>query len=450
MDIEKARKQLVSKRNDMIQRSRFSLTSIENKAVLYILSKVTPNDKPGKLYDFDCNEFYRLIKWSTDSYTDLKAMLTKISNRSWWIDLDEENEALVRWFNIVHMNKGTGSIKLSFHEDMFPFILDLQKQKELNGVFYTTYQLQNIALMKHQYSPRLYEILKSYQFNNQKWIFEIGTGSIYDLQLRLANSEIGTGKPILPANWSFYATFNRDVLKPAQMEINKYTDIKIEYEASKIDLKGVKHRKYCVVKFYMVGKTKMEKDTTEKMIDEEYRQIEESDIYHQFSIEEMFFKNHTEVLQKENEIEEISAIEKEELKLEERIEKSNYKVLTSMLNEFTDKQIESLYTAATKQIEPGKIKFEMRELWIVDYITHYYDLVKATKDEIKTTAYKRLLDLVRKDYEKFADQITEYDKVDEVELENKSDPDELTFEEASRQLLKLQEYFDKLKKKDGE
>jgi len=293
-------------------------------------------------------------------------------------------------------------------------------------------------LMKHQYSPRLYEILKSYQYNNRKWIFEIGTGSINDLQLRLANSDMKTGAPIIPNNWAFYATFNRDVLKPAKEEINKYTDIKIEYEALKVDLHGTKHRKYCVVKFFMVGKTKGEKDDTEKIIDEEYKQIEEDNIYHQISLEEMFFSGHenkqTEEKQEENEI---------------RIEKSKYKILTSMLIEFTDHQIEAFYNEAIKHMEAGKVKFDMREMWVVDYVTHYYDLVKATPEETKTTTYKRLLNLIRKDYEQKAIKINEYDKLQYEDPVEEAGEFNMTYSEAEEQLKKLQEYVKKIKK-EGE
>lgn len=37
--LKSVRKQTVAKRTDFIQKSRYSLTNVENKAVLYILSK---------------------------------------------------------------------------------------------------------------------------------------------------------------------------------------------------------------------------------------------------------------------------------------------------------------------------------------------------------------------------------------------------------------------------
>lgn len=446
-NFDKARKQLVAKRNDMIQKSRFSLSLVENKAILYILSKVQPTDQPGKLYDFNCDEFFHLIKWSKDTYTDVKAMLTKISEARWWIDTDGENEALVTWFHIVHMNKGTGNVKISFHDDMVPFILDLQRQRELNGVYYTTYQLQSVALMKHQYSERIYEILKSYQYNNMDWTFELGTGTKRDLQVLISSAD-KNGLPIIPAFWSNYAVFNRDVLRPAKEEINKYTDIKIEYEGLKVDLSGTKHRRYCAVKFYMLEKTRTEKEIVEKIIDAEYTEIEDEKNYQQLSIEELFMSQHEEALQ----IERLREEDELEQQKEERLNSSRYPALTSCLLEYSDEEIENLYIEALKHLEPGKINFTDRELWVTDYITHYNDLVRATAGDTRTTPYKRLFDMVRKDYDDFAIQITQYDKrVEIIDDENYATPspvENMSYEDAEKQLKMLQEYMATLAKKE--
>jgi plasmid replication initiation protein len=293
-DLRKTRNNLVAKDNRLIQNSRFSLTPTENKAVLYLISKIQPEDTPGKRYLFNCKEFQALIKWSDDaSYTKIKDMLTRLASAQWWMDIDDDgNEALVRWFNIIHMNRGTGDIEISFHDDMFPMLLDLQKHLEEDGHFYTTYKLQCVSLMKHRYSARIYELLKSYQFNNRKWIFENGTGSVYDLQRRIADTSLDGKAPEPPKNWSNWAIFKRDVLDPAVMEINKYTDIKVAYEGKKFDIHKKKTHGYRTIEFYMVGKTSIEQRETDDIIDAEYQEIEEDERFHQFTIEELFFKEH--------------------------------------------------------------------------------------------------------------------------------------------------------------
>ena len=103
-ELERARKQNVAKRNDMIQKSKKSLSIVENKAVSYIFSKVKPDDDPDTIYTFDCQEFYRLLRWKKESYTDLRAMLYSIASQTFGI-VDEETgtEKIVHWFNTIHL-----------------------------------------------------------------------------------------------------------------------------------------------------------------------------------------------------------------------------------------------------------------------------------------------------------------------------------------------------------
>ncbi len=408
-NLRETRNNLVAKDNRLIQNSRFALGNIENKAVLYLISKIQPNDEPGKRYLFNCKEFQSLIKWNGEaSYKNIKAMLTKLSDMRWWIDLDEDNEALVRWFNIVHMNKGTGDIEISFHEDMFPFLLDLQKHLEEDGHYYTTYKLQNVTLMKHRYSPRIYELLKSYQYNNIKWTFENGTGSQYDLQRRIADTvlEKGTeeGKPLIPESWKNWAIFKRDVLDPAVKEINKYTDIKVAYVGKKEDIHKRKTRAIRTIEFYLAGKTDPEQRETDNVIDAEYTQIEDEENYHQVSIEELFFQEH------EKKLEEARAEKEafEAMKKEEAISGSKYPVLMDCLEgAFSEEEIQALFDTAIKGRVSGYVEFKQWELFATDLVTHYYSHIKATASDTRTTPYKRLLDMVKKDYDNQAYELQE-------------------------------------------
>ncbi len=408
-DLRASRNNLVAKDNRLIQNSRFSLGNIENKAVLYLISKIQPEDDPGKHYFFNCKEFQALIKWNGESsYKNIKAMLTNLSDMRWWIDLDEDNEALVRWFNIVHMNKGTGEVEISFHEDMFPFLLDLQKHLEEDGHYYTTYKLQNITLMKHRYSPRIYEILKSYQFNNKKWTFENGTGSKYDLQRRIADTVLDkngeNGDPIIPDGWSNWAIFRRDVLDPAVKEINKYTDIKVAYEGKKEDLYHRKTRAIRSIEFYMVGKTAPEQRQTDDVIDAEYTVIEDEQKYHQMSMEEVFFANHEKKLEEERE--EKALMEEEERN--RRIDQSKHPLLASFLvDDFSEEQIDAIYAAAIKDRTAGAIRYSEWELFASDMVDYYLAKIKTTPDETKTTVFQRLMDMLRKDYDNIARNLGE-------------------------------------------
>lgn len=423
LNLELARKQNIAKRNDMIQNSMYSLAQVENKAIHYILSKVKPEDPPGKIYEFDCEEFKYMIGWTNkQSYKEIKDILTRISQYCWWLEsnCDEIDDSLIRWFHIVRMNKKSGKIKISLHDDMHPFVLGLnQQQKE--GQYFTTYMFQNIGLMKNRYSQRIYELLKSYQYNNKKWVFEIGTGSQNDLFRKIAIIEPEDNFSLkIPKSWSNYAIFNRDVLKKAKEEINKYTDIKIDYVARKEDLQGNKTRKYTSVEFYMAEKTDLEKEAVEKIIDAEYK-IEDvpAGTYRQLTIEEVFFKEHDERVKIDQEHKRLAKEEKKEKqnkkkkqvkKESDELEERKYPIISDLLYEYKSWQIERIAVEAQKHIVPGKINMEYRELWIADYVTYYNDKIRDTPDDTKTTPYKRLMNLLRNDYDCVAAKINEYDK----------------------------------------
>ena len=416
-NLQETRNNLVAKDNRIIQKSRFSLSILENKAVLYLISKIKPDDKPNQIYVFNCKEFQALLNWNKDaSYQNIKIMLQNLGDMSLWIREEingREKDILVRWFNIVHLDPGNGNIDISFHEDMFPYLLDLQRHMEESGYYYTTYKLQNVALMKHRYSIKIYELLKSYQYNNQKWTFENGTGSEYDLQIKIADTKMDrkTRQAIsqIPDGWSNWAIFRRNVLEPAITEINKYTDIKVAYQGKKIDIHHRKTRAIRTIEFYMLGKTGPEQRDTDQIIDAEYTMMENI----QPSVEARFFSEHEKSLARER-------AEKayfDELREERLINKAKHPVLYESLvkerkAEIDEKKVNQLYNIAIKGRVTGNVSIKQWELFATDLIIYYYDAIEATPENTKTTMYKRLLDCIKNDYDGIVSELLEQYKKD--------------------------------------
>ena len=403
-DSKQVRNQLVAKRNDSIQRSRFALTLNQNKAVSYILSKVKKDDTPDTLYEFDCLEFIGVMRLKKNSYNEIRKMLQDIADKSMYIRDENGRDILVRWLNVVHMEPGSGRIMLKIHEDMAPYVFNLLEQKEKGGEFFTSYKISDIALMKHKYSPRIYELLKSYASNKQRWKFEFGTGSEWDLLPKIAQPHPQTGEPIIPKNWNSWAAFERDVLRPAKEEINLFCPIKIDYKGSKIDFKGVKQRRTCVIEFIMLNKTNGEQQDTENVINKEYEDIDSDKQFQQISFEE-FLKADEEARQRE-------ALIAENEELERRQEKSICPLFLSEFQSFSDKQVETLYSACLEHIEFGLFSFKKRnlndrELWAMDYARPYYEKITATPEDTKTDFFRRFLDCLKKDYDNIAPKINE-------------------------------------------
>lgn len=230
----------VYKRDDLIQKARFTLSVQEQKCILYAISKIKPNDTYLTEYIFDIKDFYTLCGIDKDSYTTLKKQLMNLKSKVWWLKLPDESESAVSWLDVVRVNKKSGKVTIAFHRDMMPFLLELARQAEENGAFYTGYTLQYVLPMSSQYSPRLYEILKSYQKNNKRWFFEIDELKyLLDCQ-----------------NYDRWPDLRRFVIEPAVKEINKYTDLNIEYTTEK------EGRKIVRIEFLMESKKKRELHAT--------------------------------------------------------------------------------------------------------------------------------------------------------------------------------------------
>lgn len=423
-----SRRQLVAKRNDLVQNARLPLTKIQNEVIQYMVSKVKPTDKPGTEYTFKCSEFYALMGYTSTSYTDIKAMLQSIQKISWWVDgQNGEDDKLLQWFNIAHVNRSKETVTVTFHTDIEPYIFQLVEQKAL----FSSYPFQYISMMKSFYSQKLYELLNTHKHDKPKpgkkypeWTYEIGTGSKNDLFIRIAQAAPGLdqrfrmgrknkailiskydgyapGEPIIPKSWKNFAVFKRDVLEPAINEINRYTDMIVRYEPLKTDLAGNKYRRYTSIRFSWILKSEGQIEETEKKIDDEYSRIEDEskkshlqDTMNHLQEEQDQFEKARE---KKKEIKKANDLEEE---LCRRAENSNYQAATSTFGQdFTDDQLKFLFSASLRHLPPGTIDVRNRDLWLTDYIAHYKDIVDATPEDTKTTPYKRLLNMLKNDYE---------------------------------------------------
>ena len=74
-DVRKAGKQLVAKRNDFIQASRFNLSLLQNKIFLYMISKIRPGDTQDKVYEYRYSELFAVLRYKTDSYQRIRKII---------------------------------------------------------------------------------------------------------------------------------------------------------------------------------------------------------------------------------------------------------------------------------------------------------------------------------------------------------------------------------------
>ena len=233
--LSETRGHLVVKRNDLIQKSRHQLDLQEQKIILYMISKIKPNDKDFTEQVFSVAEFCRVCGLDDDNggnYAYIKKTLKSLRDRSIWVELEDGIETTLAWINTVQIEKRSGLVKLELDKNMQPFLLELKEN-------FTQYELIYTLAMRSQYSVRLYELLKSYQYKKQA-VFDM------DELKRLLFAE----------NYKLGKDFRKRVLEVATREINKLTDILVTYELIKVG------RKFAEVEFCITQKNTGERLNT--------------------------------------------------------------------------------------------------------------------------------------------------------------------------------------------
>lgn len=212
-DTHEQRIQTVVKANDLINKSRFSLTTQQQKIVLYLISQISRNDNDFKTYEFSIAEFTKVcgLTDSGRNYELLKEQIKRIADKSIWINIDGKTETLLRWIEKPYINEKQGTIQIKLDNDMKPYLLRLTEN-------FTEYELIYTLQFKSKYSIRLYEYIKSIHYREiqEDYITEI---SIEDLQNRLDCFKYTNFKDI-----------HTRVLKPAVNEINEHSDKILNYE----------------------------------------------------------------------------------------------------------------------------------------------------------------------------------------------------------------------------
>lgn len=210
--IRKERNYYVVKANQLITKSRYSLSAQQQKILLYLISHIKPDDEIGTIYDFSIKDFAKVCGYDISSgyyYPLIKDDIKKLRDASSWIEIDKDKEVLFSWLNTVELNKNSGEIKVSFHSTVAPYLFQLRER-------YTQYNLYQVLCLSHKYSIRLFEFLLSMKY---KEVFEI---------------DIETLKKHIDAEkYDKISHFKDRILIPAINEINDYTELNIEYAFKK-------------------------------------------------------------------------------------------------------------------------------------------------------------------------------------------------------------------------
>ena len=136
-------------------------------------------------------------------HSAVKQSVKTLADKSFWIKQDDGSELLLRW--LQHAKIESGRIHSQSDQNMKPYLLQLKER-------FTRYELIYTLAFKSQFSIRLYEILKSYQ-----WRHEV-TLVLDELKVSM-----------FAENYKNFKDFRNRVLDVAVREINQYSDITVNY-----------------------------------------------------------------------------------------------------------------------------------------------------------------------------------------------------------------------------
>jgi plasmid replication initiation protein len=202
----------VVKANELITKSRFSLSTQQQKIVLYLISQIKPYDEDFILYSFSIREFCAICGININSgtnYRELKEQIKAIADKSLWVKLENGKETLLRWIEKPYIDEMNGTIEIKLDRDMKPYLLELQSN-------FTRYELIYTLRFKSKYSIRLYEYLKCRHYHE-----------LEELTIEISLDELK--ERISAEKYTVFGDFHRRVLKPAIAEINKHSDKIVEY-----------------------------------------------------------------------------------------------------------------------------------------------------------------------------------------------------------------------------
>lgn len=209
-----------SRQSHLIVNAKYGLTANEINLLLTLLTAINKEDKDFRDYEFTLAEFNKKTSKSITS-TDLRAIIKGLMTKPIEIMESSEHWKVFHWFSYFEYKNGL--ITCRFDKALKPYLLEIKNR-------FVVSDLRMILPMRSSYSKRMYLLLKEYSKIGKR------TFDVKELQEILHVPKSKKEK---------YSKFKSDVLKRAEADINKFTDLEIKLN----DKDGKRGRKVVKVTF---------------------------------------------------------------------------------------------------------------------------------------------------------------------------------------------------------
>ncbi len=207
---------VVSKSNQLVE-ARYKLSLREQRFILIMASMIEPKDKELQFYRVPSGDLIRALGWEKehDAYKRLRNLIRGLQKRLLQIKRPNGKVLETQWVGSAEYEPGF--VEFEFSAKLKPYLLQLREQ-------FTRYKLKNIIQLQSIYSIRLYELLKQYE--------TIGIR-------RITLEELREYLELKSKAYASYGNIKNRVLRPAQSEIEKNTDILFTFDEIKHSRKVV-------------------------------------------------------------------------------------------------------------------------------------------------------------------------------------------------------------------
>ena len=197
-----------ARQSHLIINAKYGLSVREINMILTLLTAIDKDDKDFKDYIFTLSDF----KDKTDitmTTNNLNQVIKGLMSKPLEIKVSNTNWKMFNWFSYFEFNNGV--ITCRFDKALKPYLLDLKKR-------FVTNDLKMLLRMRSSYSKRMYLLLKEYSKIGSR------TFNVEELQEILK---------VPKSHQERYSKFKSDVLKRAETDINKFTDLEVKLSEKK-------------------------------------------------------------------------------------------------------------------------------------------------------------------------------------------------------------------------
>lgn len=206
--IEKRKNGVIRGKTDFFRTAHYGLTLQEHRIIYYAILRGQQECKPFEPVTLSITEFKELFEVDGKNYYAIIRNLSKklISKVVEIIYKDNDGIHLkqISWIVDITYHSKNGTVTIIPNKALQPFF---------DGKPFIETQFAFLINFTSQYSERLYELLKAFSYKN------IADFNIEDLRKKLAVGD----------KYSNYNMFRERVIKPSINDINKFTDLDVDF-----------------------------------------------------------------------------------------------------------------------------------------------------------------------------------------------------------------------------